>query len=262
MKGIARRRLPELRDLTHARVALSTAGNTLATTEVLAFQLSHALARDSVHASLDFDSLERQMTEALPLLRERGIGTVRLRSNAADRSSYLRYPHLGRTLHEDSAAQLKPVPCDLSIVVADGLSSRAVERHLIPLLGHLLPLLFEPAWPDRAWSLAPIALVEQGRVAIGDPIGAALGARCSLVLLGERPGLSCADSLGAYLTWSPHPSRTDAERNCVSNIHDAGLRPEVAAGRLLRLMEGARALGCTGTALKDDSDPPLPAEVH
>jgi ethanolamine ammonia-lyase small subunit len=130
--------------------------------------------------------------------------------------------------------------------VADGLSALAIERNAIPVLSHLLPQLF-----GGVWTLAPLTLVEQGRVAIGDAIGSRLGARCSLILIGERPGLSSPDSMGAYLTWSPHPDRTDAERNCLSNIRDGGLLPAAAADRLFRYLEVARAMQRTGVSLKE-----------
>jgi ethanolamine ammonia-lyase small subunit len=144
--------------------------------------------------------------------------------------------------------QLQSGSSDLVIAIADGLSALAVERHAIPLLAELLPQLV-----GAGWTIAPISLVQQGRVAIGDPIGFALGASLSLVLIGERPGLSSPDSLGAYLTWHPHPDRTDADRNCLSNIRDGGLSPQAAAGRLLWFLEAARARKITGTSLKEGS---------
>jgi ethanolamine ammonia-lyase small subunit len=144
--------------------------------------------------------------------------------------------------------QLQSGSSDLAIIIADGLSALAVERHAIPLLAQLLPQLL-----SAGWTIAPITLVQQGRVAIGDPIGFRLRARLSLVLIGERPGLSSPDSLGAYLTWHPHPERTDADRNCLSNIRDGGLSPEAAAGRLLWYLEVARARQVTGTSLKEGS---------
>jgi ethanolamine ammonia-lyase small subunit len=173
---------------------------------------------------------------------------LELQSNAPHRAAYLRQPILGRTLHPDSVAKLHPASNDLAIIIADGLSALAIERHAIPLLVHLLPRLL-----DAEWKIAPISLVQQGRVAIGDPIGFRLRAKLSLVLIGERPGLSSPDSLGAYLTWHPHPDRTDADRNCLSNIRDGGLPPEAAAGRLRWYLEAARARQITGTSLKEGS---------
>ncbi|PYX93360.1 MAG: ethanolamine ammonia-lyase, partial [Acidobacteria bacterium] len=173
-----------LRQYTAARVALNRAGTTIATREILDFQLAHAQARDAVHATLDVDSL-------LNGLRQRGL---------------LRRPELGRTLSAESTGELTAAPCDLVFVIADGLSALAVSRHALALLDRLLPML------DReAWSMGPVCVVEQARVAIGDAIGAALEAKISVVLIGERPGLSSPDSLGAYITWAPRPGRNDAE---------------------------------------------------
>ena len=234
---------PALRDFTSARVALPTTGHSIATSEVLAFQLAHAQARDAVHSAIDLESFAKLLQDvtSLPILR--------LRTNAADRVTYLRRPDLGRTLDPESAALLEGGECDVAIVVADGLSALAVERNAIPLLAHLLPQL-----AAAGWRVGPISLVRQGRVAIGDPIGSALGASLSLVLIGERPGLSACDSLGAYLTWEPRAGRTDAERNCISNIREGGLAPEPAALRILWYLKAARAGQITGTALKDGSN--------
>ena len=146
----------------------------------------------------------------------------------------------------DSVALLRSNSCDLAITIADGLSALAIERNAIPVLAHLLPQLL-----CDGWTLAPLTLVQQGRVAIGDAIGSNLGARCSLILIGERPGLSSPDSMGAYLTWSPRPKRTDADRNCLSNIRNGGLSPEVAADRLFHYLQVARAKERTGTSLKE-----------
>ena len=214
---------------------------------VLNFQLAHAQARDAVHAPLSCYYLRTVQIE-LPILAEASIPVLQLRTNAADRATYLRQPVLGRTLHPDSAAQLRRASSDLAIIIADGLSALAVERNAIPVLAHLLPQLL-----GVGWAIAPLALVEQGRVAIGDPIGFHIGASLSLVLIGERPGLSSPDSLGAYLTWHPHPDRTDADRNCQSNIRDGGLSPEAAGDRLFWYLQAARARRITGTSLKEGS---------
>ena len=236
----------DLRDYTSARVSLPVAGHSIATDEVLRFQLAHAQARDAVHAVFDAAAFAKRLEIELPVLAEESIPVLQLRSNAPSRTVYLRQPHLGRTLDPDSLAQLRDSSCDLSITVADGLSALAVERNAVPLLAELLPRLL-----DGGWRLAPIALVKEGRVAIGDPIGQGLGARLSLVLIGERPGLSSADSLGAYLTWQPHPDRTDADRNCLSNIRDGGLPAEAAAERLFWYLQSARERRLTGTLLKE-----------
>jgi ethanolamine ammonia-lyase small subunit len=230
-----------LRDFTMARVGLERAGAALATREVLAFQLAHAAARDAVHQLLNRVSLQIACAaREWPLLM--------LHSAAADRTVYLRRPDLGRCLDERSRESLvENASCDLAVVLVDGLSALAVERHALPLLDLLLPL-----FDDAGWSRADLVLVEQGRVAVGDEIGRALHAGLALVLIGERPGLSAPDSLGAYLTWHPTPGRTDAERNCVSNIRPDGLGYREAADRIFVLASEARRRSLTGVALKED----------
>jgi ethanolamine ammonia-lyase small subunit len=153
---------------------------------------------------------------------------------------------MGRCLDEESPTELKSISCDLAISIADGLSALAVERNAIPLLAGLLPRLAE-----EGWTLGPITVVQQGRVGVSDAIGERLGASCSLMLIGERPGLSAADSMGAYLTWEPRADRTDADRNCLSNIRDGGLNVETAAERLMWLMKTARTMKLTGVGLKE-----------
>jgi ethanolamine ammonia-lyase small subunit len=246
MSNLVPTHLQSLRDLTPARVSLPTAGHTIATDEVLNFQLAHAKARDAVHAAFHLSGFTQRLITELPILVESSIPILQLRSNAPDRRAYLRQPNLGRTLHLDSAAQLRPASCQLAIIIADGLSALAVERNAIPVLARLVPKLLA-----NAWTIAPLTLVQQGRVAICDPIGFGLAASCSLIFIGERPGLSSADSMGAYLTWSPHPDRTDAERNCLSNIRDGGLTHEAAAARLFWYLQTAREKQQTGIALKE-----------
>jgi ethanolamine ammonia-lyase small subunit len=241
-----RRAATNLRSLTAARVSLPMCGHSVATTEVLEFQLAHAQARDAVHAALHGDGFARRLNEELPLLAKLGVDVLTLGTRAKDRASYLRHPQAGRSLDAESAAMLKTTSCDLAITLADGLSALAVERHAIPLLALLLPRLLE-----QGWTVGPVTVVEQGRVGVCDAIGEGLGARCSLMLIGERPGLSAADSMGAYLTWEPRLGRTDAERNCLSNIRSGGLSVEEAAARLMWLMQAARALRLTGVALKE-----------
>jgi ethanolamine ammonia-lyase small subunit len=226
-----------LREYTAARVGLNRAGRSLATHEVLDFQLSHAQARDAVHAALDVPSL-------LIGVRERGLAVCLLRSGARDRATYLRRPDLGRRLNQESAAKLVASPCDIAIVIADGLSALAVTRHTLLLLDELLPLL------NQQWSVGPICIVEQGRVAIGDAIGDTLQAKVSVMLIGERPGLSSPDSLGAYITWDPRPGRTDAERNCISNIRPEGLDYTPAARMLAFYLHEAVRQKFTGVKLK------------
>jgi len=238
--------LPDLRSLTAARVSLPMSGNSVAMSEVLAFELAHAQARDAVHAAFDGVKFVDRLRNELPLLAGRGVEVLTLRSSAVDRANYLRHPQKGRKLDAASAALLRKLPCDLAITVADGLSSLAVERNAIPLMALLLPRLV-----DEGWTLGPVTVVQQGRVAVGDAIGEGLGARCGLMLIGERPGLSAADSMGAYLTWEPRVGRTDAERNCLSNIREGGLRVEEAAERLVALLTAARGRRLTGVGLKE-----------
>lgn len=238
----------ELRRHTAARIALGRAGASLPTAEWLRFALAHAQARDAVHLPFDDAALAQAFAA-------QGFETLRLESAAADRATYLRRPDLGRRLSARSVALLQALPAaaaDLAVVVGDGLSARAVHEHALPLLLELRPRL-----EADAVALGAVALVRQCRVALGDEVGALLGARAVLVLLGERPGLSSPDSLGAYLTWAPRPGRSDAERNCVSNIRPAGQPPAEAARRLAWLLAGARRLGASGVVLKDESDRPL-----
>ena len=239
-----------LRRFTPARIALGRSGSSLPTTPQLAFQLAHAQARDAVHRALD-------VGETALAFQALGLGTCVVHSAATDRATYLQRPDLGRRLDPASGealrAQSSGEPPDLAVVVADGLSALAIERHAAPFLAALLPLL---RGAEPAWSLAPVTLVQQGRVAVGDEIGAALRARLVLVLIGERPGLSSPDSLGLYLTWAPQPGRTDAERNCISNVRPEGLPYDEAAHRAAWLLNAARARQLTGVALKDESEAP------
>jgi ethanolamine ammonia-lyase small subunit len=230
------------RDLTMARVGLERAGNSLATREVLAFQLAHARARDAVAMTLDLRGFKLE-SEAL------GWPVTLLSSAAPDRAAYLRRPDLGRRLSEESRGRLAPGSraLDLAVVVADGLSALAVQRHALPLIDQLAPLL-----DDAGWARSPLLVVERGRVAIGDEIGQRLNASLVLLLIGERPGLSSPDSLGAYLTWHPAPGRTDAERNCISNIRPEGLGYREAAHRLFVLLSAARTRQLAGVNLKED----------
>jgi ethanolamine ammonia-lyase small subunit len=229
-----------LRDYTSARVELGRAGSSLRTRAWLEFQLAHAKARDAVHLPLAVNSLVLE-------LKQKGIDSVSLSSAARNRDEYLKRPDLGRRLSDDSRARLAGLHSeyDAAFVIADGLSALAVHRHAAPLLGLLLSNL--------DWRIAPVAIVEQGRVAIGDEIGELLGARMVVVLIGERPGLSSPDSLGAYLTWHPRPGRTDAERNCVSNIRAEGLSYEVAAHKLQFLMDESMRLKLSGVRLKENA---------
>jgi ethanolamine ammonia-lyase small subunit len=232
-----------LRALTPARVALGRTGVSLQTRDLLDFQRAHAQARDAVHARLESAALAAEIESSIR------PAVLRLHSAATSRAEYLQRPDLGRRLNEASRALLAEQPMgvvDLAVVIADGLSSLAVERHVSPLLNELLPAL-------ASWKLAPICIVEQGRVAIGDEIGSALAAQISLVLIGERPGLSSPDSLGAYITWDPRLGRTDAERNCISNIRVEGLSYPQAAAQLGFYLTEARRRQLTGVALKEEA---------
>ncbi len=219
----------DLKAYTPARVALGRTGHSLPTRELLRFQLDHARARDAVYEPLDPASL--------------GVPHVLLRSAAPDRAAYLRRPDLGRRLAADPP--IEHGDFDAAIILADGLSAPAVHRHAIPLLDALLPRL-------SGWRLAPLTVVLQGRVAVGDEIGMRVGARLAVVLIGERPGLTSPDSLGVYLTWDPRPGRSDAERNCISNVRPEGLGYEAAAVSVFFLMNAARTRQLTGIALKNE----------
>jgi ethanolamine ammonia-lyase small subunit len=231
-----------MRAATPARIALPRAGSAIATPAHLAFQLAHARARDAVHAPFDLDAL-------LAGLRERSLTALKLHSTAPDRAAYLARPDLGRRLEAASrqATEAAPRGCDLAFVIADGLSAQAAA-HALPLIDKALPALRS----DR-WRIGPTAVVELGRVAIGDEIGEILSAGLVCVLIGERPGLTSPDSLGAYLTWEPRIGRTDAERNCLSNIRPAGMAYDEAAQRLLYLCGQARLRQRTGVTLKDET---------
>jgi ethanolamine ammonia-lyase small subunit len=234
----------ELRRLTPARIALGRAGPALPTREALAFALDHARARDAVQLPFNADAVAAHLAQL-------GIASFSVASAAPDRATYLRRPDLGRRLAPGEEARLGAAPSrggDVAIVVADGLSSAAVHGHAAPLIAALAPRLAE-----AGLSHTDVVLAHQGRVALGDAIGAALDARLVLALIGERPGLSSPDSLGAYITFAPRVGRTDAERNCVSNIRPAGLGYDTAAFRIAWLIGAALRLGATGVALKDDS---------
>lgn len=233
----------ELRAHTSARIALGRVGCSLPTTEVLKFGLAHAQARDAVHRPLDFDELQAQLQNA-------GFRSLKVRSNAEDRQSYLLRPDHGRQLHEACRQQLlqeAPAP-ELVIVLADGLSAIAVQRHALPLLQAF------QAHFDTDWANTPVVLAEQGRVAIGDGIAEALRARLVIVMIGERPGLTSPDSLGLYLTYAPRIGCPDSARNCISNVRPEGLPYALAAHKLDYLACQALRLQLSGVSLKDDSN--------
>ena len=241
-----------LGQFTDARIGLGRAGISLPTNRSLEFQLAHARAQDAVHLPLEIPRLIEDLNQLTAL--ENAPQIQRLHSHAVDRTTYLQRPDYGRRLDEASRQQLSALdaqPADLAIVVVDGLSSLAVQNNAAPFIAALLEALAGDG-PD-AWSLAPISVVEQGRVAIGDEVGELLKARAVLVMVGERPGLSSPDSLGLYLTWQPRVGLSDASRNCISNVRPAGLDFAMAAQRQHYLLREARKLGLTGVGLKDRS---------
>lgn len=233
-----------LRALSSARLQLGRAGSSVPTRHQLAFDLDHARARDAIHAPFEPAGL----AEAL------GRQVIEVRSQVGDRTEYLRRPDLGRCLRYDDVPLLPLGSYDLAIVIADGLSAMAVHAHAASVALAIIERL-----PD--WALAPIVAVHQGRVAIGDAIGAGLGADIVCVLIGERPGLSAPDSLGAYLTWNPLEGRMDSERNCVSNIRPPhGLSYREAGDMIARILIAARRLKLTGVDLKDGREVLPPAD--
>ena len=234
-----------LAGLTPARIGLGRTGSGLPTREVLRFGLAHAQARDAVHTPMDAEAIAGAIEEL-------GFASLRVASQAPDRAAYLRRPDQGRALASEDRDALERAaagPVDLAIVVADGLSARAVHEGAADFLA-----AFKPHAERAGWSLAPVVVASQGRVALGDAVGAALKARAVAVLIGERPGLSSPDSLGIYLTFAPRPGRSDAERNCISNVRPAGLSHDLAAFKLAWLLGQAFSRGLTGVALKDESE--------
>lgn len=231
----------DLRRFTAARLALGRAGASLPTTELLKLGAAQAEARDAVHTALDLPPL-------VDAIEAMGLETRQVRSAAPDRASYLLRPDLGRRLADEArAAPSATDPVDLLIVVADGLSATAVQRHAAGLVEQLI------ASPPAGWTIGPVVIATQARVALGDEIGEAMAAKFVAVLIGERPGLSSPDSLGIYLTADPRRGRRDSERNCISNVRPEGLKLPDAARRLWWLLEAARRMGATGVALKDES---------
>lgn len=251
--AVPRRPALDLRAFTPARVALGRNGASLPTKALLDFTLDHARARDAVHAAFDAARLAADLGGL-------GLAVTEVRSKAADRGDYLRRPDLGRQLDAASVQALTRIasaPCQLALVVGDGLSAAAVHAHAVAVLTRLLPLLAA----DDAIAIGHVVVACGARVALGDEIGALLGAHMIVMLVGERPGLSAPDSLGAYLTFAPKPCRTDAERNCVSNIHDAGLSHDEAAFKIAWLVREGMAREVTGVALKDESADRAPRRI-
>lgn len=242
-----------LRAFTDARIALGRAGSSQTTDAVLAFGVAHAQARDAVHLPLDSTALSSALGQA-------GFTALNVHSAAADRAQYLRRPDLGRRLDDASHARLDALrpaqPFDVVFVIADGLSALAAQSHGVPLLCCVRDRL------PRDWSIGPVVIARQSRVALGDEIGALLGARQVVMLIGERPGLSSPDSLGIYLTYAPRVGCSDAQRNCISNVRPAGLTYDQAASRLVFLLNGALALGRSGVDLKDDTPAAAPGTAR
>ena len=242
-----------LRQFTNARIALGRTGVSLPTAPQLQFQLAHARARDAVHLELDAQVLAKSLNEALS---SQAGPCIVLHSAATTRNMYLQRPDLGRKLDACSRQTLidwsnvpgTGQPCDIAFVIADGLSALAIEQNALPFLSILMRRL-----GTENWSLAPLTIVAQGRVAIGDEVGELLGARAVVVLIGERPGLSSPDSMGLYLTWAPRVGLTDEGRNCISNVRPAGLAYEAAASKLHYLLSESRQRQLSGVALKDET---------
>jgi len=240
-----------LRQFTSGRIALGRTGISLPTTPQLEFQLAHARARDAVHHELNTDSLQ-QAVKGLPLVEQ----CVVVESSAGNRATYLQRPDLGRRLSSGSREQLQMLASqskrvdayDLAFVIVDGLSALAVETNAVPFLQAALEIVGQ-----SKLSLAPVTVVRQGRVAVGDEVGELLGAKLVVVLIGERPGLSSPDSMGLYMTWGPRVGLTDESRNCISNIRSAGLSYQEAANKLSYLVDEALRRGLTGVQLKDET---------
>lgn len=237
-------RILDLKEMTEARVALGRFGSGMPTKATLAFLLDHARAREAVWTAMDRKGLEHRLSAL-------GLDVIAVESRATERSIYVRRPDLGRRLSDASLSGLQSVASagdgyDVVIVVADGLSSSAVEVNAVPLVEQLI-LRLRP----QALSVGPIIVAEQARVALADPIGDALGAKLTIMLIGERPGLSAADSLGAYITYEPKSGTPDSRRNCISNIRDGGLPVEAAADAIALLVSDMAKTRLSGVGLKD-----------
>lgn len=236
----------DLRQYTSARLALGRAGGSIPTAEILALRLAHARAQDAVHCLFDAVSLATTLQAG-----DRNV--LILDSAAQDRNEYLLRPDLGRRLAPASAAKLKQHAAppegeyDVALMVSDGLSPTAVAQHAATFVD-----VFVAGAQTLGWRLAPLVVIRGGRVAIQDEVGNLLGAKTALILLGERPGLGSADSMGAYLVYQPALGKTDADRNCLSNLHNGGLAPELGARKALYLLQSALRLGLSGISLKDD----------
>ncbi len=233
-----------LKQFTAARIALGSTGVAIPLNELLQFRLAHAHARDAVYSELNTVAVVEE-------LQQFQLPVYSLYSKVTNRNEYLQRPDLGRQLHTDSAKQLENIntPCDIALILADGLSARALNTHAIPLLKLIVPVLQE-----LKFSLAPVTIVQQARVAIADEVGMILKAKCSIIFIGERPGLSSPDSLGAYLTYKPGIGLTDESRNCISNIRPEGMEYTIAAKKILYLIQESFRLQYSGVNLKENTD--------
>jgi len=233
----------KLKAFTNARIALGRTGIAAPLKEVLDFRLCHAHARDAVYSALKVDELEGS-------LQQFQIPVIIVNSNAKDRAVYLQRPDHGRKLNDASAKNLKNesnYSTDIAIVIADGLSATAINEHAVHVVKKLIPFL-----KQSVLTIAPIVIAKQARVAIADEIGSILNAKLSVILIGERPGLSSPDSMGAYITYQPSPGKTDESRNCVSNIRPEGLTYDAAAEKIAKLINASLQLKLSGILLKDD----------
>ena len=246
MSGIVENPWTRLRSFTSARLALGRAGDSLPTSEVLELALAHAQARDAVHNALDVDALKGKLSAA-------GFEFITVESAARDRAEYLRRPDIGRRLSDRSRSVVRACHSrqtskqSAAFIIADGLSAIAPARHAVPVLKEIISRL-------EGQRIAPVVIATEARVALSDEIGELLDAEMTVILIGERPGLSSPDSLGIYLTYKPRVGCTDADRNCISNVRPEGLSYEAAAHKLHHLMLAARRIGQSGIALKDESD--------
>ncbi len=232
-----------IKKYTQARIALGKKGVSVPAKEMLQFKMDHAHARDAVFSLLEIDKLSKE-------LKSFNLPVFLLKSKATDKHLYLKRPDLGRKLDENSIEQLsvlRDMQYDVCIAITDGLSATAINNHAKNILVALMPLL------NKAnIKIAPLCLIERGRVAIADEVSSWMNAKLSLILIGERPGLSSPDSLGAYITYNPSIGLKDERRNCVSNIRPEGLKYKEAANKIFYLIKEAFRLKLSGVELKEN----------
>jgi len=235
-----------LKQYTNARIAMGHSGGSVLTNEVLKFRMAHSMAKDAINSEIDILNMGEK-------LQQLGLTTLTVQSDVGDRTDYLLNPNKGKLLNNKSSFQLQNIAntsVDLCIIIADGLSANAVNFHSVKVIEFLLPLI-------KGWTISPIVFAKQSRVALADPIGEIMNANISLILIGERPGLSSPNSMGAYLTYHPKTGTTDENRNCVSNIQPEGLTYEAAALKLSYLLHQMRTKQISGVNLKDDYNIPF-----